>query len=364
MTMKNLRGAGSPPQISTEINLGRSFDGGGVVGWCEGPTGSNSGGANEAVAVDPTLPDQYRLLLSSPPSSTFGAHQNPLANNIFDPHSTDHYKSSGEMIPYFTSAQWKELERQAMIYKYMISSVPVPPHLLYPSMYAKNGAALELGRCKRTDGKKWRCSRDVAPHQKYCERHLHRGRPRSRKPVEIDAVNGEEGFKKPRIETNPRALLPFDDRIDPIGISNTPYERRDLGLMIMENDAFTNKGLSVYIPEALYNQDYCHTVQQEEEVNRVDHHILPFSDFSIENLAGSWQMDNLNVNTNNLNRYSSLPADHEDISPWLDLSMGMAAGGPTCEDARWGKAKVCCVRKKTFYATQLRKKSKEKEKSC
>ncbi|EHA8591726.1 growth-regulating factor 7-like [Cocos nucifera] len=43
----------------------------------------------------------------------------------------------------------------------------------------------EPGRCRRTDGKKWRCSRDAAPDQKYCERHLHRGRPRSRKPVEV-----------------------------------------------------------------------------------------------------------------------------------------------------------------------------------
>lgn len=30
----------------------------------------------------------------------------------------------------FTNAQWKELERQAMIYKYMMASVPVPPDLL------------------------------------------------------------------------------------------------------------------------------------------------------------------------------------------------------------------------------------------
>lgn len=30
----------------------------------------------------------------------------------------------------FTAAQLKELERQALIYKYMISSVPVPLHLL------------------------------------------------------------------------------------------------------------------------------------------------------------------------------------------------------------------------------------------
>jgi len=42
----------------------------------------------------------------------------------------------------------------------------------------------EPGRCRRTDGKKWRCSRDVVPGHKYCERHVHRGRGRSRKPVE------------------------------------------------------------------------------------------------------------------------------------------------------------------------------------
>ncbi|GAB2293919.1 hypothetical protein Dimus_028133 [Dionaea muscipula] len=50
-----------------------------------------------------------------------------------------------------------------------------------------NGKDVEPGRCKRTDGKKWRCSKDVAPNQKYCERHLNRGRPRSRKPVEAHA---------------------------------------------------------------------------------------------------------------------------------------------------------------------------------
>lgn len=58
----------------------------------------------------------------------------------------------------------------------------------------------EPGRCKRTDGKKWRCSRDVAPQQKYCERHMHRGRPRSRKPVEpLQQVNSPKTNKKTRL---------------------------------------------------------------------------------------------------------------------------------------------------------------------
>lgn len=42
----------------------------------------------------------------------------------------------------------------------------------------------EAGRCRRTDGKKWRCSKEVVPHKKYCERHMQRGRQRSRKLVE------------------------------------------------------------------------------------------------------------------------------------------------------------------------------------
>lgn len=111
--------------------------------------------------------------------------------------------------PPFTQSQWQELEHQALIFKYMMAGVPVPAELILP--IRKSVAALsvlsagsyhpsmawshfqlgfasntdpEPGRCRRTDGKKWRCSRDVVPDQKYCERHMHRGRHRSRKPVE------------------------------------------------------------------------------------------------------------------------------------------------------------------------------------
>lgn len=51
--------------------------------------------------------------------------------------------------------------------------------------WGRGGMDPEPGRCRRTDGKKWRCSRDVVSGYKYCERHMHRGRNRSRKPVEI-----------------------------------------------------------------------------------------------------------------------------------------------------------------------------------
>ncbi|KAL2323125.1 hypothetical protein Fmac_027504 [Flemingia macrophylla] len=89
-------------------------------------------------------------------------------------------------------AQLQELELQVLIFRHMQAGAPVPPHLLQPikqsflQHYHPPLAALdpELGRCRRTDGKKWRCSRDAVAGQKYCERHMHRGRNRSRKPVE------------------------------------------------------------------------------------------------------------------------------------------------------------------------------------
>ncbi|CAI9111237.1 OLC1v1011414C2 [Oldenlandia corymbosa var. corymbosa] len=126
----------------------------------------------------------------------------------------------------FTPSQWMELEHQALIYKHIMANVPVPSHLLIPLRKAFNPYAFssyssgsygsnslgwgsfhlgfsgstdpEPGRCRRTDGKKWRCSRDAVPDQKYCERHINRGRHRSRKPVEGQigqAVSGSTASK-------------------------------------------------------------------------------------------------------------------------------------------------------------------------
>ncbi|KAG9440643.1 hypothetical protein H6P81_020808 [Aristolochia fimbriata] len=112
----------------------------------------------------------------------------------------------------FTPSQWIELEHQALIYKYLNANVPIPSNLLIPIRRSLNPSGFaafpagslrpntlgwgsfhlgfsgntdpEPGRCRRTDGKKWRCSRDAVADQKYCERHMNRGRHRSRKPVE------------------------------------------------------------------------------------------------------------------------------------------------------------------------------------
>lgn len=113
----------------------------------------------------------------------------------------------------FTSSQWQELEHQALVYKYMISGMPIPHDLLYSIKRSLDSSTKiilhhhsphqsyewncfqmgfgrkidpEPGRCRRTDGKKWRCSKDAYPDSKYCERHMHRGRNRSRKPVEAN----------------------------------------------------------------------------------------------------------------------------------------------------------------------------------
>ncbi|KAG5584137.1 hypothetical protein H5410_044571 [Solanum commersonii] len=122
---------------------------------------------------------------------------------------------------YFSLAQWQELELQALIYKHMLAGAPVPHELLHlikkslinsspyynmsqqyhhyqqamlhSGYWGKTNMDPEPGRCRRTDGKKWRCSRDVVSGHKYCERHVHRGKNRSRKPVEIPTTTASRG---------------------------------------------------------------------------------------------------------------------------------------------------------------------------
>ncbi|XLU25497.1 hypothetical protein S245_061563 [Arachis hypogaea] len=157
---------------------------------------------------------QQMLSFSSPKSDTFPYHYLPLSRNT-GCHSwgsnSMHGNGNGNGIGMrgaFTPSQWMELEQQALIYKYITANVPVPSHLLIPIKKALHSAGFshffrpsavgwagfhlgfsnstdpEPGRCRRTDGKKWRCSRDAVVDQKYCERHMNRGRHRSRKPVE------------------------------------------------------------------------------------------------------------------------------------------------------------------------------------
>ncbi|GMH25200.1 hypothetical protein Nepgr_027043 [Nepenthes gracilis] len=134
----------------------------------------------------------------------------------------------------FTPAQWIELEHQALIFKYLAANVPVPASLLIPIGKALISSGFlgfpassfpsrsygwgsfhlgfsgktdpEPGRCRRTDGKKWRCLRDAVPEQKYCERHINRGRHRSRKPVEGQTGQAASGTTNSKVVPTCSAL--------------------------------------------------------------------------------------------------------------------------------------------------------------
>ncbi|CAM8917714.1 unnamed protein product [Rhodiola kirilowii] len=109
----------------------------------------------------------------------------------------------------FTATQWQELELQALIFKFMVSGHPIPPHLIFningkrcfTNQPQHTGwSCFEVGvsrktdpeptRCRRTDGKKWRCSKQASSgDSKYCERHMHRGKSRPRKLRPLQTQN-------------------------------------------------------------------------------------------------------------------------------------------------------------------------------
>ncbi|CAL9065084.1 growth-regulating factor 6-like isoform X1 [Musa acuminata AAA Group] len=176
---------------------------------------SASGQASMMLNLDRTLP-YYQHHPSASTSSTSSFLRNAgLDSGNFD------VNMHGVRGP-FAPSQWLELERQALIYKYIVAYVAIPPNLLIPirtslspsgfspfsvgsfgsstlgwgsyhQRYTGNDD-LEPGRCRRTDGKKWRCSKDAVADQRYCERHLNRGRHRSRKRVEGCTRHGLEAI--------------------------------------------------------------------------------------------------------------------------------------------------------------------------
>lgn len=329
--------------------------GGGVLG--NGPTGKYNGEANEVNVCD----DVFGSCVGY---ERFGTYSQPFG--VFPYPDTN---SSGMGFS-FTHAQRKELERQDMIYKYMISSVPVPRDLLFPDqgyavdssatsvnsvMDPKNGSDAEPGRCKRTDGKKWRCSRDVAPHHKYCERHLHRSRPRSRKLVEAKSSIIGENHKKTqaRLRRNSALLKSTDAKnetardslynnagteLSIFGIgsgSSSSYKEthRDLGLIMgseghingieeqhleESNAQFSNMGHSLYgsYGESLwYDQGY---IEQDQPLDVFSH-----SNLTVQAPIGFFDACSVpNLNNTEVAPYLPSP-NHRNLSPpSLSLSMG------------------------------------------
>ncbi|XVE57787.1 hypothetical protein DITRI_Ditri04bG0117700 [Diplodiscus trichospermus] len=151
-------------------------------------------------------------------------------------------RGSGHRSTGFTVFQLQELQLQSLIYKYMEAGLPVPHDLLLPvcksvagslgglcgspyQLYSgflgcgslhleyKNGLDAEPGRCRRTDGKKWRCSKEAVLDHKYCERHMHRGRQRSRKLVEASQATTatSSSINRTNADTNLSISLQVDN---------------------------------------------------------------------------------------------------------------------------------------------------------
>ncbi|TYJ39730.1 hypothetical protein E1A91_A04G089400v1 [Gossypium mustelinum] len=121
-------------------------------------------------------------------------HQHPSPLPLLVPHH--HCKSSSNNLPPLPHSS--STFPSTLIFRYMLAGAAVPPQLLQsienttilhspsyflhhplrhfshyqpPWYWGRAAMDPEPGRCRRTDGKKWRCSRGVVAGQKYCERH-------------------------------------------------------------------------------------------------------------------------------------------------------------------------------------------------
>ncbi|CAH8361838.1 unnamed protein product [Eruca vesicaria subsp. sativa] len=285
--------------------------------------------------------------------SLFGLNQQHMEIHPH-PHVITPYAANGCYYYYpFTNTQLKELERQAMIYKYMIASVPVPFDLLVSSSSAplcnnKNGAGdLEPGRCRRTDGKKWRCSKEVVLNHKYCERHLHRGRPRSRKHVELPysrPSNNNGGSDKNRVLQNvPQnpSLSSIKDKIvetKEVSSALTNY-RETRGIEIFPESATNeqeNKYLNfidVWSDGVRSSEKQSTTTSTPASSSNGNSHSLYSLDLSMggNNLMGHDQMGR--DDAHGYGPYGVVSSSVEEMSSWLTPTSA-TPGGPLAEILR------------------------------
>ncbi|GAU32108.1 hypothetical protein TSUD_358150 [Trifolium subterraneum] len=191
----------------------------------------------------------------------------------------------------FTPNQWQELEQQALVFKYMVTGTPIPPDLIYSikrigwgcfEMGFGRKVDPEPGRCRRTDGKKWRCSKEAYPDSKYCERHMHRGRNRSRKPVE------QQQQQLVVSSTNTTSLTNTTSSSS----SPSPYTNRNISL----NNNNSNLTSSFPFSTSMTCHDQSQQQQQQQQ---------PFSQ--------SYQNSSLNPYFYSQQSNSSKPLDHSDF---------------------------------------------------
>ncbi|KAL7598358.1 hypothetical protein Lser_V15G25501 [Lactuca serriola] len=221
--------------------------------------------------------------------------------------------NNGGRFP-FTASQWQELEHQALVYKYMISGMPIPPDLLYTikkSLESSTKLLLhhhqpphpsigwncfqmgfgrkidpEPGRCRRTDGKKWRCSKEAYPDSKYCERHMHRGRNRSRKPVEVNLSTHPNSKTPPTPTPIPMISSKSPNYPSPNSHPLSSYSRSMGSNVLSSQDHFL-------LESNPYRKSY---VGMKEEID--EHSFFSESSGTIKS-SDSWQLEPLAMNNPN-----------------------------------------------------------------
>ncbi|KAL9224220.1 hypothetical protein vseg_000281 [Gypsophila vaccaria] len=186
----------------------------------------------------------------------------------------------------FTTTQWQELEHQALIYKYMAAGIPIPPDLLFnikrsldssisSKLFPYQTSPLgwnpyqmgygkkidpEPGRCRRTDGKKWRCSKEAYPDSKYCERHMHRGKNRSRKPVESSPLTNNTNANNVTVANNSNS--PLSTATNPLNVAAAAVSATNL----------TNQSLFNKTPSS--NSLYSSFPSSDSSYNSTNNHLL------------------------------------------------------------------------------------------
>ncbi|KAL3688591.1 hypothetical protein R1sor_014900 [Riccia sorocarpa] len=71
-----------------------------------------------------------------------------------------------------------------------MAGIPMSPEATH-NVQGFWSAVRDVVRCNRKDGKRWQCAREVVPGQKYCERHVGRGRSRPKRPAQNYSASSE-----------------------------------------------------------------------------------------------------------------------------------------------------------------------------
>ncbi|RWV93656.1 hypothetical protein GW17_00043874 [Ensete ventricosum] len=170
----------------------------------------------------------------------------------------------------------------------------------------------EPGRCRRTDGKKWRCSREAVADQKYCERHINRGRHRSRKHVEGCTSHAAKAI--PSIAPSQSVSA-----IQNGGISELGHMSMD-SLLKPQSSSFSDNISHITIPMLNNQQNETHPLRRftdDWSRNQSDH----------SNISGSEEYDTIDVGLG-----AAAPSEASNRQPgWLPISWESSMAGPLGE---------------------------------